>query len=113
MIVMPSYSGLSSPSRHYDMEKSKHKQKAMSSQVMTLRALTTYINALNTGNVILKAQACQARHAYQCCKVEAEMDLQTNPKANLGSYTKTLSTRSTILITLVKQTENSKPLHYK
>jgi hypothetical protein len=113
MIVMPSYSELNSPSRHYDMENSKNKQNATISQVMALRGLMTYINAPNTGNVVLEAQACQARHPYQCCKVEAEMYLQTNPKANLGSYTKNLSMRSTILSTLVKQTENSKLLCYK
>jgi len=77
---------------------------------MTLTALKMYINALNTGNVVLEEQACQARHAYQCCKVQADIDLQTNPKANLGSYTKTPSTRSTILSTLVKQTEKTQTL---
>jgi hypothetical protein len=80
---------------------------------MTLTTLMTYIKAVNTCNAVLEAQACQAWHAYQGCKVQAEMGLQTNPKANLGFYTKTLSTRSTILSTVVKQTENSKPSCYK
>ena len=112
MIVMPSISGLSSPSKQYDTQNSKSKRKATLSQVMTLTALMTYINALNTGNVVLEAHAPQAWHAYQCCKVEAEIGLQTNPKANLGFYTQT-STRSTILSTVAKQTKNSKPSCYK
>jgi hypothetical protein len=72
----------------------------------------TYTSTLNRGNVVLEAQACQAWHAYQCCKIQAEMGLQTNPKANLGFYTQTC-TRSTILSTVVKQTENKKPSCYK
>jgi hypothetical protein len=78
---------------------------------MTLTALMTYTTALNTGNAVLQNQACQTWHAYQCCIVQAEMDLQTHP-TNLGFYTQTFST-STILKTLLKQTENSKPSRYK